>query len=297
MTRVLDLIYQGGPTMIPLVGMSVMTFACALERGLFWFRLLSQEDRIVKEVLEAARHDLGKAAAIAEHARLLPIGRFLLAPLKLIQPTPETFRLAMEAAADKEFAQMRRGDKLLESVVGIAPLLGLLGTVTGLIATFSNLNIGAGGTADGASKAAAGIGEALITTAGGMIVAIIALFFFRILVTLQAQQTDYFSEVGSELELIYRQCWYEPSETPNNYQPSPPSSTYAIKSPEFSRTQINSPAVSGRWSVQLSVDSAHPASEAHINNRHHSPSLSLEKEETPENDDNIRRIDSPHSPE
>ncbi len=276
MARVLDLIHQGGPTMIPMVGMSVMTFACALERALFWFRLLSQEDHIVKEVLDAARYDLEKAAAIAEHSRSLPIGRFLLAPLKLRKPTPETFGLAMEAAADKEFAQMRRGDKLLESVVGIAPLLGLLGTVTGLIATFSNLNIGGGGASEGAGKAAAGIGEALITTATGMIVAIIALVFFRILVTLQAQQTDYFSEVGSELELIYRQFWYEPShsEKPTNYQPSPPSSTYAIKSPGFSRSEINSPTVSGRWSVQLSVDSGNAIVEPQTTDKQHSPSFS-----------------------
>ncbi|NJL20091.1 MAG: MotA/TolQ/ExbB proton channel family protein [Leptolyngbyaceae cyanobacterium SM1_3_5] len=197
--------------MIPLVGLSVVTIACGLDRAWFWFRLLKQEDRIVHDVLEASRYDLDEAAAIAARAEALPIGRYLLAPLRLNRPTPETFRLAMEAAGDREFAKMRRGDKFLESVVGIAPLLGLLGTVTGLIVTFTNLNIGSGAAAADTSKAAAGIGEALITTAGGMIVAIIALAIFRVLVTLQANQLDYFAEVGSELELIYRQVWYEPS--------------------------------------------------------------------------------------
>jgi len=197
--------------MIPIVGLSVATFACAFERGWFWFQLLMQEDRIVHDVLDAARVDLDKAAAIASQAQALPIGRYLLAPLKLKNPTPETFHLALEAAGDKEFVRMHKGDKLLESVVGIAPLLGLLGTVTGLIVTFNNLNIGGGGASESATKAAAGIGEALITTASGMVVAIIALSFFRIFVTLQSQQIDYFSEVGSELELIYRQVWYEPS--------------------------------------------------------------------------------------
>jgi biopolymer transport protein ExbB len=197
--------------MIPVVGLSVATIATALERGWFWYRLLSKEDQIVHDVLEAARYDLEKAAAIAAQAQDLPIGRFLLAPLKLNAPTPETFRLALEAAGDKEFTQMRKGDKLLESTVGIAPLLGLLGTVTGLIITFSSLNIGGGGgSSTDATKAAAGIGEALITTAGGMFVAIMALSIFRVMVTLQSNQVDYFSEVGSELELIYRQNWYEP---------------------------------------------------------------------------------------
>jgi biopolymer transport protein ExbB len=211
MSRILDLIVSGGPVMIPIVGLSVATFACAFERGWFWFQLLMQEDRIVHDVLDAARVDLDKAAAIASQAKALPIGRYLLAPLKLKNPTPETFHLALEAAGDKEFVRMHKGDKLLESVVGIAPLLGLLGTVTGLIVTFNNLNIGGGGASESATKAAAGIGEALITTASGMVVAIIALSFFRIFVTLQSQQIDYFSEVGSELELIYRQVWYEPS--------------------------------------------------------------------------------------
>lgn len=225
MTRVFDLFLQGGPVMWPILALSIFTISCALERAWFWFRLLSQEDRIVRDVLDAARDDLQKAAKVADSARHLPIGRFLHAPLKLRQPTPETFRLAMEAAGDKEFVQMRKGDKLLETIVAMAPLLGLLGTVTGLIGTFNNLKIGGGGTTAEASRVAAGIGEALITTAAGMIVAIIALLVFRILVTLQSRQIDYFAEVGSELELIYRQVWYEPS-TVNSNPALPPSTAY-----------------------------------------------------------------------
>lgn len=196
--------------MIPIVGLSILTIARALERVWFWYRLLSQEDKIVHDVLEAAHSDLDQAAAIAYEHRHLPIGRYLLAPLRLNHPTPETFRLALETASDKEFIEMHKGDKLFESVVGIAPLLGLLGTVTGLILTFSNLNIGGGGSSTDVSKAAAGIGEALTTTAGGMVVAILALSILRVLVTFQSKQLDYFSVVGGELELIYRQIWYEP---------------------------------------------------------------------------------------
>jgi biopolymer transport protein ExbB len=222
MSRFIDLLVKGGPVMVPIVGLSILTIACTLERGWFWYQLLKQEDKIVHDVLEAARVDLDKAGAIASRAQHLPIGRFLLAPLKLKWPTPETFRLAMEAAGDKEFVQMRKGDSLLESVVGIAPLLGLLGTVTGLIITFQNLNIGgaAAGKSVDLTKAASGIAEALITTAGGMIVAILALTALRILVTWRNQQMDYFATVGSELELIYRQIWYEPMfHNPNNIQP------------------------------------------------------------------------------
>jgi biopolymer transport protein ExbB len=210
MSTVLDFIAKGGPVMVPIMGCSVLTVATAFERLLFWARLLRREQRVVDEVLDAARRTLNEAAAIAAQSRDTPIGRFLLAPLRLRNPSPETFRLALENAGDKEFVQMRRGDKILETIVAVAPLLGLLGTVTGLIATFNNLNIGNAGGTD-TSQAAAGIGEALITTAAGMVVAIMALLVFRVLVSLQAQQMDYFSEAGNELELIYRQYWYEPA--------------------------------------------------------------------------------------
>lgn len=220
MAIVYDLFRAGGLTMWPLLFLSVSTMACALERTAFWFRLLTRENLIVRDVLAASRFDLDKALAIAYEAKYLPIGRFLLAPLKLNTPTPETFRLAMEAAGDKEFIKMRRGDKLLETVVALAPLLGLLGTVTGLITTFSNLTVGGGNASQGATKAAEGIGEALISTATGMIVAIIALLILQVMVSLQAKQVDYFTEVGSELELIYRQVWWERRELQDRTQPS-----------------------------------------------------------------------------
>ncbi len=210
MSRVYDLLIAGGPVMWPLLALSALTLATGIERAMFWARLLTREDRIVQEVLAAAKYNLADAKAIAEGARDLPIGRFLLAPLQLREPSPETFSLALESAGDREFQQMRRGDKLLETTIAIAPLLGLLGTVTGLIATFSNLDIGGGSGTAGASAAAAGIAEALLTTAFGMIVAIVALAIFRVMVTFQDGQIDYFGDVGTRLELIYRQYWYEP---------------------------------------------------------------------------------------
>ncbi len=223
MATVFDFLAKGGPVMVPIIGASVFTVACALERATFWTNLLKREGRVASEVLDMSRRDLTEAAAIASKDRDLPIGRFLLAPLSLRNPSPDSFRLALENAADKEFVKMRKGDKLLETVVAVAPLLGLLGTVTGLINTFENLNIGGGGDgAAGATAAAGGIGEALITTAAGMIVAILALLILRIMVTLQAQQMDYFSEAGNELELIYREYWYEAGIQPHLTQRQPP---------------------------------------------------------------------------
>jgi biopolymer transport protein ExbB len=219
MSTVFNLIAVGGPVMIPIVGLSIATFASAMERAIFWFRVLRVENKIVHEVLNAAHYNLETAAEIAYKAQNQPIGRFLFSALQLQDSTPETFRLALQTAGEDEFVQMRRGNRLLETVVAIAPLLGLLGTVTGLIITFANLKIGGGSSSVDTSKAAAGIGEALVTTAGGMVVAIIALSFLRVNTTLQGKQVEYFAKVAGRLELIYRHLWYERSPVDEAYEP------------------------------------------------------------------------------
>lgn len=237
MSSVYELVSKGGPVIVPIVGLSVLSLACAFERTWFWLRVYQGERQIAQQVLHAARHNLDDARYLAERAQQTPIGRFLLAPLLLKRPSPETFRLAMESAGEQEFAQMRKGDKLLETIVAVAPLLGLLGTVTGLITTFLNLDIGSGGGSPNLSKAATGIGEALITTAGGMVVAIVSLVIFRTSISLQARQMDYFAKVGSDLELIYRQIWYEPFIQSGHFPPSseqsePPHTGLHFQSPE-----------------------------------------------------------------
>ncbi len=196
--------------MFPLLVLSVATFGCAIERCWFWYKLISQEKQIVQEVLSAAKVDLEKAEAIAERAQGLAIGRFLVAPLRLRKSSPEIFHLAIKAASDKECVDMYKGDKLLESVMAIAPLLGILGTAGGLITTFQHLRTGQANTVS-VSAVTSGIGQALIASATGMSVAILALVFLRIFIIVRSRQIDYFSQVGSELELIYLQLWDESS--------------------------------------------------------------------------------------
>ena len=61
MTTVLDFLAKGGPVMVPILGCSVLTIATALERTLFWTKLLRREDQVVSEVLDASRRDLSQA--------------------------------------------------------------------------------------------------------------------------------------------------------------------------------------------------------------------------------------------
>jgi biopolymer transport protein ExbB len=207
-----EIIQKGGPAMWPLLALSILALGTILERIWFWTSLSFRERETVNRVLDAATRDWYAARELALEARRQPIGRYLYAPLRLKNPDPELFRLALESAADDELASMRRGEKLLEAIVALAPLLGLLGTVLGLIESLGSIRISDLGTASTAGVTL-GIAEALITTATGMIVAIVSLAFYRFFQALWYNQLKVFRKVGSELELLYRQDWMHGKDT------------------------------------------------------------------------------------
>jgi len=119
---------------------------------------------------------------------------------------PEVFHFALESAADEQLSLMKRGDKILEAVIALSPLLGLLGTVLGLITSLANIQLSDLGTSSTAGVTL-GISEALISTATGLIVAIFSLAFYRVFQGLWFNQARIFRKAGSDLEIIYRQRW------------------------------------------------------------------------------------------
>ncbi|MBD2314828.1 MotA/TolQ/ExbB proton channel family protein [Desertifilum sp. FACHB-1129] len=203
---VAELFEKGGLTMGPLLFLSILALSTIIERLWFWATILTKEKEIIEQILEAAREEWNTATEIARRASNQPVGRFLYAPLRLPSPDPEVFRLALEASADDELASMRRGDKALEAVIALAPLLGLLGTVLGLINSLRSIRIGDLGTAS-TEGVTLGIGEALISTAAGLLIAIVTVAFYRLFQGFVFSQAKLFRRAGSELELLYRQYW------------------------------------------------------------------------------------------
>jgi biopolymer transport protein ExbB len=204
---------KGGPAMWPLLFLSILTLSTILERLWFWGKVLFKESQVLNRIIETATINWDMTAKVARDNRTHPMGNFLYAPFKLSNPDPEVFHLALEAAADDELASMRRGDKILEAVTALAPLLGLLGTVLGLINALGNIQISDLGTASTAGVTL-GIGEALISTATGLIVAITSLAFYRLFQAFLSNQVRIFRKAGSELELIYRQRWLDMQDDP-----------------------------------------------------------------------------------
>jgi biopolymer transport protein ExbB len=193
----------GGVVMWPLLGLSILAMALILERILFWSQVVRRQDKLVREVLGLYRRS-GKAALqkLEKHTHL-PIARIFLAALELEQATPEEFQLALESAAQAELPLLKRFNMVFETIISVAPLLGLLGTIIGLITSFASLRIGELGGGASASVSA-GISEALISTAAGLVVAIFTLLFANMFRGLYLRQMALIQEYGGQLELIHR---------------------------------------------------------------------------------------------
>ena len=209
-----DFIQKGGLAIWPLLFLSMLSIGTIFERLWFWSTILRGERRTADQILEASRRDWDEATHLARQTSNQPMGRFLFTPLRLANKEPEIFRLALEASADEELNSMRRGNKILEAVIALAPLLGLLGTVLGLIRALSSVRLGNVDTSS-LSSVPIGISEALISTATGLIVAIVSLAFYRLFQGLLFHQARIFRRTGNELELTYRQFWLQTQQKTN----------------------------------------------------------------------------------
>jgi biopolymer transport protein ExbB len=194
MSAVVALLWKGGPVMVPLVACSIISLATILERAWFWWRLADARD--AERVLELTVLGKWDDAVDAGRASLSPVARTLAVGVRHRQANAA---LAMEAAARDELARMRRGLPVLDTIITLSPLLGLLGTVTGMIASFGVMS------SSGMSQPHAitgGVAEALIATAVGLGVAIGTLVPYNVFLARVERLTHTLEHEGSRLELV-----------------------------------------------------------------------------------------------
>ncbi len=168
----LHFIERGGFVMWPLLAMSVVALSVTIERASFWFQIDSKRGRKRFDRLAGAvRTDQpGRLSGYldedgspyADLARSLPVDR---------GPLDET---EAALAAESVRPRLERGLLVLSTIITAAPMLGILGTVVGIIQSFELL--GGDATITDPSQVSGGIAEALISTATGLVVALLALF-------------------------------------------------------------------------------------------------------------------------
>ncbi|MGB3670397.1 MAG: MotA/TolQ/ExbB proton channel family protein [Phormidesmis sp.] len=201
-----NLFRSGGVVMWPLLGFSILATTLIFERLLFWLQLYQKQDRFILQVLNLYATKPQDAIAHLRQQLQFPLARIFLAALTLEQGTPEDFRLALESAAQGEMPFLKRFNTVFETIIGVAPLLGLLGTILGLMASFSSLQIG-DAAGESASEVTAGIGTALVSTAAGLLVAIATLLFSNLFLGLYRRQRSTIEAYSGRLELLYRQYY------------------------------------------------------------------------------------------
>ena len=168
-----DWLIKGGPIMVPLAALSIVGVAIILER-LWTLReskfLAPAEVAVVSELL-AARDFTRAASYCREHQG--PFATLVQALIDNRHAPYDELRELLEDTGRHQLRQLQRGLPALATVVAAAPLLGLLGTVLGMIQVFEAVSTA--GLARG-QLLSAGIAQALITTAAGLFIAIPALF-------------------------------------------------------------------------------------------------------------------------
>jgi biopolymer transport protein ExbB len=169
--RVWEVFQSGGPVMWPLLACSFIALAVILERMLFWLAFMRHRDSFLAgEVLElASRGDWNAIRKQTGKSRDYVI-RVMVSG---ILHRDYDMGRAMEAEAESQVRRMQRFMSVLDTMITVSPLLGIFGTVLGIITSFKVL-----GTAgiDDPRAVTGGIAQALVTTAAGLGIAIISVF-------------------------------------------------------------------------------------------------------------------------
>lgn len=168
--NVLELLSKGGLVMIPLFICSLIAIAILLERCRFYKQCHTDVAALCDEVALLAAN--GQWAALKE--RCVAVGgkaALIIAKATEYDKRVEKQEKFVELQAQTAAVALRRNLNYLSTIVTLAPLMGLLGTVTGMISSFSVLSVSQGQP----FAITGGVGEALIATATGLCVAIIAL--------------------------------------------------------------------------------------------------------------------------
>lgn len=172
----LELMYAGGWLMVPILACSVLATAIVIERAWTLRRGRIMPQRLVERIWRLHQEQRLNEVAIAQIRDGSPLGRILAAGLINRHHSHEVMKEAINDAGRHVVAQLERFLNTLGTIAAIAPLLGLLGTVFGMIDIFGVIVEAGTGNA---AVLAGGISKALITTAAGLSVAIPALMFHR----------------------------------------------------------------------------------------------------------------------
>jgi biopolymer transport protein ExbB len=194
----LDIFLSGGPVMYPLLACSIIVVTVIIERLLFWNRIDRTRNRaLVDEILEKSRVGDWESVRIKSRGSGDYIVKILITG---ILHREFSMIKAMESAGAEQIVRMRQFMTILDTMITVAPLLGIFGTVIGIITSFDVL-----GTAgiEHPEAVTAGIAQALITTAAGLGIAILTVFPYNYFNSRVERATESIEKYATSLEIVH----------------------------------------------------------------------------------------------
>ncbi len=197
----MELFIHGGPIMWPILLISFIGLTVIVERVLFIMRENAHRDpEVVEKMLEKVEaRDLDSAVAMGKKSHDY-VARILVYTLTNREYSMHN---AFLRASNQELTRFQQGMAILDTVITAAPLLGLLGTVTGMMKTFGSLG-GGGDIAANAGKITGGVAEALIATACGLCIAVTALFPFNFVNARIEEAKHEVADAANALEILIK---------------------------------------------------------------------------------------------
>ena len=199
-TSAMEIFQRGGPAMWPLLLCSIVATAVTIERlmAMMWDAIRYRRCEALRETIYilATEGKVDEAIGMAHH-RLCPVSRMLIFGLKHRELN---LHEGLEVAANAEIDRMRSGLPILDTIITLAPLLGILGTVAGIISSFHMLH--ASGLQDPAAVTG-GIAEALINTATGLLIAITTVIPFNYFGARVRRMARMMEQAAHRLELAH----------------------------------------------------------------------------------------------
>jgi len=194
----MELFKHGGPIMWPILLVSFLMITVAIERVIFIFRenARRQPDLVDKMMERVEANDISGAVEMGKKSQDF-VARILV---YAITHKEHSLGNAFTRAANQEMQRFSQGLPTLDTCITAAPLLGLLGTVTGMMNTFSALS--GGDIASAAGQITGGVAEALIATACGLAIAITGLLPFNYLNARLDEARHEVEDASNSLEII-----------------------------------------------------------------------------------------------
>ncbi|MEW5894150.1 MAG: MotA/TolQ/ExbB proton channel family protein [Candidatus Omnitrophota bacterium] len=179
-----DIIVQGGPIMIPLLICSVFALAIVISKLIFFSRISTDTHKLRKDIFALIKKNKIKDAIRLCDSNPSPVAKILKGGLLKFGCSRDEIKEAMEDVSLFEIPILEKRFTALATIAHISPLLGLLGTVTGMTSSFYTIQQRAASLNPVTpGDLAGGIGEALLTTVAGLVIAIPTYFAYNYLVS------------------------------------------------------------------------------------------------------------------